>query len=177
MSQIVSPSAPAKGRTSWHAAALPVGVALSLGAAVTLWYATRVRAPESPPPAVPAAASAGQGASTTATTATTPEPAEITLHVTATPPGTVTIDGAGYGETPVAVKLPRSDQRRTLRVAKAGFDTYEQPIVLDADQRHVVTLLPGRSSAPARPPSIGPTRAPSPSVTPTPAPPSRPEIL
>jgi serine/threonine-protein kinase len=173
VSELVSPTTPAKSRAPWRAAALPIGVTLSLGAMVTLWYATRAPAPAPTAPASPAA-SVERGALPTETTAA---PAEITLDVTATPPGTVTIDGTAYGETPIHLRLPRSDERRTLRVAKTGFDTYVQPIVLDADQRHVVTLSPGRSGAPARPPPIGSTRAPSSAAPPAPPPAARPEIL
>ncbi|MBL9023807.1 MAG: serine/threonine protein kinase [Myxococcales bacterium] len=178
VSELVSPATRPKSHAPWRAAALPIGVALSLGAMATLWYATRGQDSGLTAPASPTASvERGTTATVPATTASAPAPGEITLDVTASPPGTVTVDGTVYGETPVHLRLPRSDERRTLRVAKAGFETYEQPIVLDADQRHVVTLSPGRSGAPARPPPMGPARAPSTAAPPAPPPTARPEIL
>lgn len=105
--------------------------------------------------------------------APTSQPNEVTLHVTAAPAGSVYVDGRSFGETPVLVPLRRSSSVK-LTVSRPGYQTYEQTILADEDQRLVITLTPVRAPIPRRK-RVEPRATP---VAPAPAAsPARPEML
>jgi eukaryotic-like serine/threonine-protein kinase len=165
-------AAPAPPRKAWSArttaGVVTVAVALvAAGAAGGRWWKRQeLEAPAAAPP-TPVAEPVESAAL----------PAEVTLQVTATPTGTVVVDGRSMGETPLAIPLPRSTRAAKVTVSRAGYLTYEQTIVPDADQRLVITLTPLASGAGPRFRPPPPTTTATAARPPPPPPPARPEML
>jgi serine/threonine-protein kinase len=70
-----------------------------------------------------------------------PVPATVTVRLVTIPPGaTVNLAGDPSGTTPVELELDRGDQALGLTLSLQGYETHEDQIVPDVDQRLRLTL-------------------------------------
>ena len=78
----------------------------------------------------PTAATAGAGEPTPQTDVVPAARVETTLTVTSDPPGArVTVDGVGWGSTPITIRYLESGSKR-IRVSKEGFVSAETTVLL-----------------------------------------------
>lgn len=94
-----------------------------------------------------------------------PEPAplaQVTVELTSQPPGAkVWIDESYRGDAPLSVALPRGTLPVRLRLELEGYDSFEQALVPDVDQRFALSLTPhsrADGAAPTEPAASTPSR-------------------
>src|SRR5262249_28452883 len=81
-----------------------------------------------------------------------PSSTGVEIAVESNPSGTVFVDGKQVGHSPLSVHL--QGEHAHVEIRRPGYATLAQDLVLDRDQRLVVTLTPQKRATP--PPRVKP---------------------